>query len=215
MLKKLVLFSLLAIVSADAFGASLKDPREVFPEPAKGGLSQVLLGLSQLGVAKAVWPGLAREEQALANAEKQLALVRRMPTSEVEKLARIEATASAIATAEETRILPKIVAPNPSVPTLAEQIQFLSTSQVVTVEERAILIAHAEEKVAEQGALALRAAQEAGYIAKTIRVLRVGSSVLLGLDVASRVYVWNILDANPGFSPVVGFSAEQLRALFN
>jgi len=214
MLKKLVVFSLLSIVSFDALG-QLRDPREVFPEPAKGGLAQVFLGLTELGVAKAVWPGLAREEKALAAAEKQLALIRRLPTSEVEKLARIEAGASALAAAEESRILPKIVAPNPAVPTLAEQIQFLSTSQVVSAEERATLIVAAEEKVAEQGALALKAAQEAGYISKIVKIARIGATVVLGLDVTSRVYVWTILDANPGFSPVVGYSAEQLRALFN
>lgn len=216
MLKKLVLFSLISIVSAEAFGASLlRDPREVFAEPAKGGISQVLLGLSELGVAKAVWPGLAREEQALANAEKELALVRRTPTSEAEKIFRIEQSASDLARTEETRILPKVVPANPSVPTITEEIQFLSRSQIVTVEERAALIAAAEVKVAEQGALALKAAQEAGYIAKTLKILRVGTTVLIGTDVAARLYVWTILDANPGFTPVIGYSAEQLRALLN
>lgn len=214
--KKWVLVSLISIISFDAYSASLRDPREVFNEPARGGLTHVLLGLSELGVAKAVWPGLTQEEKVLAEAEKKLALTKRLPTSEVERAARRDATAMAMAAADgRNQIIPKAVlpAPNPSVPTLAEELQFLASNEPVSLEERARLIALAEQDVAEKAKDALVAAREAGYISKFVKIARIGTTVLLGLDAGSRLYVWSILDANPGLTPVGGFTAEQIKAL--
>ncbi|MBX3021694.1 MAG: hypothetical protein KF799_08475 [Bdellovibrionales bacterium] len=211
--KKLVLFSLLSIISFDAMGAGLRDPREIFNQPATGRLTQVFLGLSEAGVAKMVWPGLAQEEKALAAAEKELALTRRLPTSEIERNARIEAQAAVIARSEATAYIPKVLPVDPRLPSAAEELQFLTSNGVVSAQEKAALIVKAEEAVAERSRMALIAAQEAGYLSKAVRVARYGTSVLLGLDIASRVYIFNILDANPGLTPVVGFSAEQIRAI--
>ncbi len=96
---------------------------------------------------------------------------------------------------------------------MTEELAFLSDAKPVTIDERAALVAKAEERVAERARLALEAAQNEGILSKSVRIVRKGASVLVALDVASRVYVWGVLEANPGLTPVVGYSAGQIRAL--
>jgi hypothetical protein len=210
---KLVLFTLISVFSFDAFSATLRSANEIFPEPTKGGWTQILLGMSELGVAKAVWPGLEREEQALADAQKRLELVKRTPTSEAERLARIEADGHAIAAANSANV--QVQVGTASKVSLADELEFLSSTEAISAEQKTALVAKAETDVARAAESALRAAQERGLIERGLRILRKGTAVILAGDMMSRVYVWNVLEANPTLTPIGNYSAELIRALFN
>src|SRR5262245_29401111 len=84
-----VSLSLLSISSSFAAGVR-GDSRDVFSSPATGGWTQVLLGLVELGVATAVWPGLTAEENSLRRAQQALADAEILPTTHAQKNALIE-----------------------------------------------------------------------------------------------------------------------------
>lgn len=212
MLLKLVLFTLASVISFDAYCGPLRSRNEVFSEPAKGGIAQTLLGLSQLGLARGVWPGLEREELAVAEARKELELTRRLPTSESEKIARMEANARAIVAADKAPVKVQVLPANPAVPSLQDELDFIARNDVVSAEAKAARIAAAEAELAKRMEVALEAAQRIGILERTLRIVRKGAALLLIADVGARIYVWNGLDANPGLTPIGAYSAAQIKA---
>ncbi|NJL25214.1 MAG: hypothetical protein HC902_08575 [Calothrix sp. SM1_5_4] len=170
--------------------------------------------MSQGGLAAAVWPGMEREEKYLAEAQKQLELVKSTPTSEVERIARIEANARAISNVETRPTIKIPVAPMPSDrATLEEELRFLAHQEPVSPQKKAEMIKKAEEEVAVRTKAVIEAAQQRGYVERTIRILRKGATLLLVSDILGRVYVWNVLEASPTLSPIGTFSIETIRSL--
>jgi hypothetical protein len=211
--KYLVLFTIVSIFSFDAVGANLRSAKDIFSDPPTSGWTQVLLGLSEMGAAKAVWPGLEREEQALVDAQKRLELVKRTPTSEAERIAQIEADGHALAEMNQASV--QVEVGGVSKVNLADELDYLAGTEAVSAQQKASLIAKAEDDVAKAAETALRAAQERGLIERTLRIVRRGTSILLAGDVIGRIYVWNVLEANPTLTPIGYYSADVIRALMN
>jgi hypothetical protein len=202
------------LTATHANANDIRTGQDMFPETARGAWTQVLLGLTQLGVAKAAWPALEREERALVQAEKQLAYLRAAPVTEAQRIDRIAALGRAIALTEQSNIPSVRGAGISAYAELADELTYLSQNPAVSAEQKAKMIRESEEEIARLADNALVASRERGLLAKGLRFLRIGSSVLIAGDALTRVYVWNVMEANPTLSPLGNLSWQAISGLW-
>lgn len=201
------------IVTGQCYAQGLRTGSEdVFTKPQGSGWTQILLGLVELGVASAVWPGMELEEKVLAKAESNLRWAHGLPTSEAQKSALIEAVMADEANYESNIHTGKF---NDLDQDARVKLAHIKGLQVVDEAKKTATIAAHQKEVAEATEKALAAAQSRGFIHKSVRVLRAGTSIIIAGDVLARVYVWNSLEANPTFSPIASLGVQGVQNILN
>ena len=93
------------------------------------------------------------------------------------------------------------------------KIERLKNYKVADMLKRSERLAVAQEDVAMATAQALHAAQGRGLIHPTVKIVRAGTAILLYGEVLARVYVWNVLDANPMLSPLTNLTLQGMQHL--
>ena len=201
--------SLSLFASSSGFGASLRgDSRDVFSAPPAGGWTQILLGLVELGVAQAVWPKMTEEQEFVQAAQRSLVDAESTPTSQAEKDALIKRLEEKVNTGGVSITVGKATQDKEALESLLERAK---NFDIVDAAEKTKRISAAQQSYANAVELALKGAQSKGFVHGGLRILRAGTSIVLTGDVLARIYIWNVLDANPTFSPLASLSIQGLQ----
>jgi hypothetical protein len=175
---------------------------QIFSDPATAGWTQIFLGITELVAAQYAFPGMAVEGTAVKAAELELTLANDLPVSEAQRTASIQAILKNPNNFDfESDIGDESLLKTEA----ATRIERLRSVSIIDQAEKAKIIAAASTNLAAARETALKAAQNLGLIDKSVKVLRVGASVLLVGDVAARLYIWNAMDANPTISPAATY----------
>jgi hypothetical protein len=238
MIQKTLLFMTASLICCPVFAQNKTKSDKVFDEPKKGEGTQVLLGLGELYLAKMAWPDQSEKSNILRSAENDLESAKALIT-ETEKAEKVRNIQSILGTASGDQLTPSqkadlvafFNANNPDGDELTTakllpedlaqaedfaraELQRAKAINVVTVAAKAESIEKAGAELTKARQAALAGLDKEAKLAKTIRgVRKVGSSLFI-LDVASRIYVWNALDANPTLTPVGTFAWKKASALF-
>lgn len=205
----LVTLTLSLAFSAPTFATSLRDDsQDVFTKPKVSGMTQILLGLVELGIGTTVWPKMEAEEESLEAAKKSLAEADRLPTTPAQKRALIKEIMVNSASYEGDVRTGKPSDLNDEARTKFARVKAMD---IVDDAEKARQIAAAQGRVASATESVMQAAQNRGFIHKSVRIVRAGTSIILIGDVLARIYIWNVLDANPTFSPVATLTGEVIK----
>ncbi len=200
-----VAFSFCMVFTAHADNRSSGD--EIFNEPATAGWTQIFLGITELIAAQYAYPGMAAEATAVKTAQLELTLANDLPVSEAQRVSAIEALLNnpnnfdyESEIGDETQLKSN----------QATRLERLRSVAIVGQADKAKEIAVASTKLAQARESAVKAAQSLGLVDKSVKVIRVGASVLLVGDVVARIYIWNAMDANPTISPAAVYLYNQI-----
>ena len=180
----------------------------IFHEPAKAMETQILLGFSQAVAAKYLYSYVSPQGKINADkldlAKKQLQYAQDLPLSEEQRHRTIGAILNKIDPWDNN---PEDLENQKGIFNSSEhkRVNRLKYVKLVSWEERENAINQAKANLAETRTSILKSAQSMGLLDKSLRVLRVGASVLLIGDGIGRVYVWHSLDANPTLSPTATY----------
>ena len=193
-----ILCSCILTMSCAASAQNRSTDDRIFDQPADGFLKQIFLGSIETSAALRIGDISTPQGFALQSARADLKLARILPTSETERRAVVNSIFAKSDNYEAGEIDFK-----PSSLTLEarKRRDLLEFMSLVTTEEKtsAILQAQASEANAQ---LAVRlASQKRGLIKNSFRILRLAGGIVLAIDAAGRLFIWNGLKADPTISP--------------
>lgn len=199
--KQMVLFIILSSGLANgAFAQNRDSVDRIFPEPTKAGWPQILLGLTQLWIANSLYSYLTPEQNMLKNAALNLQIAQDLPVSEEQRERMITAILNNAEKIDDSNAPESIISQSTK-----KRIERIQLADLVTATEKKVAIKIAQEQLAATRTTYLKVAQNMGWLDKSLRILRLGTAVVLVGDVIGRVYVWNALDANPTLSPTATY----------
>lgn len=202
-LKKLAIAALIVQgLGVNAFAQNRGDSDAIFNEPAKAGWTQVFLGVTELIAAKWVAPGLTTHQKAVNSAQFSLDIANDMPATEIQRKATINAI---IGNPDNYQFETDVGDPAELKPYHAQRLERIKSVSLTTRAERQAAVQAAELNLAKAREAALKAAQSLGLVDKAIKVVRVGTAVLLVGDIVARIYIWNAMEANPTISPAATY----------
>ena len=206
-MKKRIAVMIIVLCTSFAQAGNRDAADEIFDEPKVSGWTQILIGFVEFLAASSVYPGLSNEAKLVKTTELNLALAEDLPTSEAERKAKIDALLHNpnnfdfdMDIGNEYELKKKA----------AHRLEKLRSAIIVSEADRAKAISKASTEVGKAREAALKAAQAKGLISKTVKIARIGGSVLLVGDVLARIYIWNAMDANPTLSPAGTYLYHQL-----
>jgi len=206
---KIILIALIG-TSICSYGQNRDQSNDsVFKDPANAGLSQVLIGVTQLFAAAYIAPTeLSAHQKAIRAAQLELEISNLLPLSEAdrkEKLAYIRLTGRYYANEIDRGQVDKMFEqPRQIYERIKASPIFTDTQKTEAWNSAALRLAQARES-------GLKAAQQMGKLEKSIHIIRVGATVLLVGDVAARIGIWFAQDADPTISPATTYIHHLLK----
>jgi len=206
---KIVILALVGS-SINAFAENRDQSNDsVFKDPANAGMSQVLIGITQLFAAAYIAPTeLSAHQKEIRAAQIELEISNLLPLSEDDrkrKLTEISLTGRYYPNDVDRGQVDKMFAHSRQIYERVKASPILTDSQKTEAWRAAAL------KLGKARESALKAAQQMGKLEKSIHIIRVGATVLLVGDVAARIGIWFAQDADPTISPATTYIQHLLK----